>query len=43
MVLAAVFHVSRGEVGMLPINLVIGGLAAFVAWGRWKKVPIAPR
>jgi putative oxidoreductase len=33
MVLAALFHVSRGEFGMLPINSVLGALAAFVAWG----------
>jgi hypothetical protein len=43
MVLASIFHLSRGEAGMLPVNFVIGGLAAFVAWGRWKKAPIAPR
>jgi hypothetical protein len=28
---------------MLPVNLVLGGLAAFVAWGRAKKAPIRPR
>lgn len=43
MVLAAGFHLSRGEAQVLPINLVIGGLAAFVAWGRLRKAPIAPR
>jgi hypothetical protein len=43
MVLAAAFHVSRGELGALPVNFVLGGLAAFVAWGRWQKAPIAPR
>jgi predicted tellurium resistance membrane protein TerC len=43
MVLAAGFHVMRGEAQALPVNLVLGGLAAFVAWGRWKKQPIAPR
>jgi putative oxidoreductase len=35
MVLAAAFHIVRGEFGALPINLVLGGLAALVAWGRW--------
>lgn len=35
MLLAAVFHLVRGELGALPINMVLGGLAAFVAWGRW--------
>jgi uncharacterized membrane protein YphA (DoxX/SURF4 family) len=43
MVLAAGFHVTRSEFGALPVNFVLGGLAAFVAWGRFKKAPIAPR
>lgn len=40
MILAMAFHLSRGEVGATPINIVLGGLAAFVAWGRTKKAPI---
>ena len=43
MMLATVFHLSRGEPGMLPVTLISGGLAALVAWGRWKKAPIAAR
>ena len=43
MTLAVLFHISRGELHALPINGVLGGLAAFVAWGRWKRAPIAPR
>jgi hypothetical protein len=43
MVLAAAFHLSRGEAHALPVNFVLGGLAAFVAWGRFRKAPIAPR
>jgi hypothetical protein len=43
MLLASLFHISRGEPQVLPVNLVFGGLAAFVAWGRWKKAPIAAR
>ncbi|HEX8390859.1 MAG TPA: DoxX family protein [Longimicrobium sp.] len=43
MVLASGTHASRGEFGMLPVNLVLGALAAFVAWGRGKAAPIAPR
>jgi putative oxidoreductase len=43
MVLAALFHISRGELSALPINATLGALAAFVAWGRWKRAPIAPR
>jgi len=40
MILAMAFHLSRGEAQVLPINLVLGGLAAFVAWGRTSKVPV---
>lgn len=43
MLLATLVHASRGEFGMLPVNLVLGALAAFVAWGRSKAAPIAPR
>jgi putative oxidoreductase len=43
MVLAAGFHVMRAEWFALPINLTLGALAAFVAWGRFKKAPIAAR
>jgi putative oxidoreductase len=40
MILAMAFHLSRGEVQATPINIALGGLAAFVAWGRTKKAPI---
>jgi len=43
MLLAAGFHLSRGEGAMIAPNLVLGALAAFVAWGRTRKAPIAPR
>jgi putative oxidoreductase len=43
MLLASVTHASRGEFGMIPVNLVLGALAAFVAWGRGKAAPIGPR
>lgn len=43
MVLALAFHAVQGEFSSLPVNLVLGGLAAFVAWGRFKKAPIQPR
>jgi putative oxidoreductase len=43
MVLALGYHVSRGEMSALPIVGALGGLTAFVAWGRAKKAPIAPR
>jgi hypothetical protein len=34
MLLAAIFHARRKEFGAIVPNLVLGGLAAFVAWGR---------
>jgi hypothetical protein len=40
MVLASLFHLSRGEAMVLPVNATLGALAAFVAWGRWFKAPI---
>ena len=43
MVLAAGFHAMRGEFSMIPVNLVLLGLAVFVAWGRSKKTPIRPK
>jgi uncharacterized membrane protein YphA (DoxX/SURF4 family) len=43
MALAAVFHVTRGEFPAIAFNTVLGGIAAFIAWGRFKKAPIAPR
>jgi putative oxidoreductase len=43
MLFAAIFHISRGEFGELLSPLVLGGLAAFVAWGRAVKAPIASR
>jgi putative oxidoreductase len=43
MTLAFVFHIQRGEWDALPVNAVLGALAAFGAWGRWRKAPIAPR
>ena len=43
MVLAAILHLARGEAMMLPVNLILLALLAFVAWGRTARAPIAPR
>lgn len=43
MVLAAGLHAMRGEYPGLAICVVFGALTAFVAWGRFRKAPIAPR
>jgi uncharacterized membrane protein YphA (DoxX/SURF4 family) len=42
MVLAAVFHIVRGEFSFfVPMNLLFGGVAAVIAYGRLKARPIA--
>ena len=43
MVLALVFHLSRGEFEAAPMNVILFGILAFIAWGRSKKAPIAPK
>src|SRR5262245_13463157 len=43
MVLAAGYHVTHHELANLPANFILGALAGFVAWGRLKRAPIAPR
>ncbi|MFI6793224.1 DoxX family protein [Nonomuraea sp. NPDC050383] len=42
MILAAGFHIIRGEYALVPANLVLGGVAAFVMVGRWKLRPVSP-
>lgn len=39
MVLATGFHAIRGEMDALQVNAALGGIAAFVAWGRWRLAP----
>ena len=43
MLSAAGLHASLGEYPFIGVNLVLGGLAGFVAWGRTSKHPIAPK
>ncbi|MGL3105970.1 DoxX family protein [Bradyrhizobium sp. BR 1432] len=42
-VFALVFHLSRGEAPIAPLNVVLLALSLFVLWGRNSKAPIAPR
>lgn len=42
-VLAAGFHISRGETSVIGMNFLFMAMAVFVAWGRAKKVPIASK
>lgn len=43
MVGAVVYHVDRGEGQSVVTNVFIGAVMAFIAYGRWKLVPIPPR
>lgn len=40
MIFAAVYHISKGEFYALPTNIILGALASYVAWARWRKFPI---
>jgi hypothetical protein len=40
---AIMFHLSRGEAAVVPLNAVLLALSAFILWGRGKQAPIAPR
>ena len=41
--LAVPVHFAEGEPGRALVPLALGALAAFVAWGRHARAPIAPR
>src|ERR1700685_372751 len=44
LILAAIFHIVRGESSFfVPLNLVLGGLDAFIAYRRSVPMPVAPR
>jgi putative oxidoreductase len=43
MFLAASYNLVHGRWPAVALNLVLGSLAVFVAWGRSRRLPIAPR
>jgi|688.fasta_scaffold423212_1 uncharacterized membrane protein YphA (DoxX/SURF4 family) len=43
MVTAIVYHIVKAEYMAIPGNVIYGVLAAYVAWGRWKRAPISPK
>ena len=43
MILAVPFHLERGEAKLIGVPIVLGVLAAFVAWGRLRGISIAAR
>jgi hypothetical protein len=40
---ATVLHLTRGELGSAATTLVLLLMATFVAYNRWRTLPIAPR
>jgi hypothetical protein len=40
---AIIFHLSRGEASVTPLNFVLLALSLFILWGRGKKAPVLPR
>jgi hypothetical protein len=42
MILAAGFHIMRGEYALVPANILLGGVSAYIAVGRWRQRPIEP-
>jgi uncharacterized membrane protein YphA (DoxX/SURF4 family) len=43
MLLAASYNLFHGRWPALALNLVLGSLAVFVAWGRARRLPLTPR
>jgi hypothetical protein len=43
MVSATVFHVARGEISSAITTMVLLAIATFVAYMRWRVMPIQPR
>jgi putative oxidoreductase len=43
MFFAIIVHVAHGEANVIMTNIILGALAAFIAWGRYKKAPITAK
>ncbi len=43
MVAASIFHITRGEVSQIGVNIFFAVFAIFIAWGRQNKAPITPK
>jgi len=43
MLFAMVYHIANEETNVIAFNIVLALVAAFIAWGRLKKVPIYPK
>lgn len=40
MVGAAIWHATRGEIGNIANNVVLGALAGYIGYARWKLTPL---
>jgi putative oxidoreductase len=40
MLFALVFRISKGEISIIGMNVLLGLIAIFIAWGRLYKTPI---
>jgi putative oxidoreductase len=40
MLMASVFHITRSEFSAVGFTLILALVAAFIAWGRFKKSPV---
>jgi putative oxidoreductase len=43
MLAAAIWHLTRGEAGTVPQNVVVAAILAFIAYGRWRLAPLSER
>ncbi len=43
MIYAGVFHILRGEASQIGFNVMVAIMAAIIAWGRFRKAPLADR
>lgn len=43
MLMAAIFHATRGEFSAIGFNTFMGIIAGLIAWGRFRKAPISAR
>jgi len=43
MIGAIVWHLQRGETGNIMFNVILAVIAGFIAYGRWKLIPLADR
>ena len=43
MVSATIYHLARAEISSALITLLLLAMATFVAYGRWRLLPIRPR